>query len=137
MSQEAPSLDTVERRALNFFGNRGTPVQVEIAGKSDRGLVRETNEDHFAAVRRRRARTVLVSNLPDDFPRESFEDTYTLIVADGLGGQACGELASLLAMCVGWELGNREINWIFKVKPTRSRKSSKKWKCTLGSFRRD
>jgi PPM family protein phosphatase len=53
--------------------------------------------------------------LPDYFPRDSVEDAYALVVADGLGGQACGELASLLALCVGWDLGDREINWLFKA----------------------
>ncbi len=115
MSQKTSIRDSIDQRVAQFFGEKATPVQVEIAGQSDRGLVRPSNEDHFAAVRRRRARTILASNLPDDFPHDSVEDAYALVVADGLGGQACGELASLMALCVGWDLGSREINWLFKV----------------------
>lgn len=117
MNQPSTARDLISERAELFFGEHPTPVQVDIAGKSDRGRVRETNEDHFAAVRRRRARTLLASNLPKEFPRESVEDAYALVVADGLGGSACGELASLLALCVGWDLGAREIKWPYKVGP--------------------
>lgn len=117
MSGKTTIRNSLDDRAELLFGRDVIPVEVEIAGRSDRGLVRQTNEDHFAAVRRRRSRSILTSNLPEQFPRESYEDAFALVVADGLGGQACGELASLMALCVGWELGGREIKWPYKVQP--------------------
>ena len=61
------------------------------------GKVRPRNEDHFAVVRRKRSREVLASNvaLPSDLPDD---EAYTLIVADGVGGEGFGDRASELAV---------------------------------------
>jgi protein phosphatase len=78
--------------------------------------VRENNEDHFMVVRRRRSRTLMMSNLPEGYlPESADDDAYLIIVADGLGGEAFGEMASMLALRTAWDLGTSEIKWTLSV----------------------
>ncbi|MGQ0636346.1 MAG: PP2C family protein-serine/threonine phosphatase [Planctomycetaceae bacterium] len=81
------------------------------------GKLRPTNEDHYAVVRRTRAREILSTNvdtttlnLPDDY-------AHVLGVADGIGGQNFGELASDLVLRLGWELAGEEPRWFMKFDP--------------------
>jgi serine/threonine protein phosphatase PrpC len=90
-------------------------ARVDIAGRSHPGKVRPNNEDQYLAVRRYRGREILVASAPL-FTHEPPEDTaYALAVADGMGGSNFGEIASLLAMRVGWELGGSEIKWSVRM----------------------
>ena len=59
------------------------------------GKVRTNNEDHYGVVRRHRSRDVLLTNMPVESLPASREEAFTMIVADGLGGCAAGELASM------------------------------------------
>jgi serine/threonine protein phosphatase PrpC len=90
-------------------------VQVEFGALSHPGLVRDKNEDHYAVVRRRRVRDMLLSNLPVEGLKSAEQEAYALVVADGLGGHPCGELASLLALWAAWDLGSNEIKWTLKM----------------------
>jgi protein phosphatase len=90
-------------------------VRVEVAGRTDPGKVRPNNEDHFLVVRRYRGREVLTSSLPDGSFEPAEDHAYTLAVADGMGGRNFGEVASLLALRTGWELGGDEIKWSVKM----------------------
>ncbi|MHB8861991.1 MAG: PP2C family protein-serine/threonine phosphatase [Pirellulaceae bacterium] len=78
------------------------------------GKVRPRNEDHFAVVRRKRSREVLASNV--SLPPELTEDeAYVLIVADGVGGEGFGDLASELAVRAGWESASQDPRWLMKL----------------------
>ena len=90
-------------------------VRVIVAGKSDQGKVRTTNEDNYLAVKRYRGREVLATSLASDMLQSEDDYAYTFAVADGMGGRDFGELASLLALRTGWELGGDEIKWTVKV----------------------
>jgi protein phosphatase len=90
-------------------------VKVECGAKTHPGLVRENNEDHYIVVRRRRHRDVLFSNLPENLFDHTEQVAYALGVADGMGGRAFGELASLLALRTAWELGDSEVKWPVKM----------------------
>ncbi|RUL88100.1 PP2C family protein-serine/threonine phosphatase [Tautonia sociabilis] len=92
-------------------------VRAEFAGKSDPGKVREINEDQFLVVRRRRERDLVTSSIPGELLIDHRQHAYTAAVADGIGGHRFGDLASLLAMLVGWELGGHEIKWTLKTNP--------------------
>jgi protein phosphatase len=92
-----------------------TAVHVEVGALSHRGRVRDDNEDHYLVVRRRRRRDVLLSNLPVERFDQAEQEAYSLLVADGMGGHAFGELASFLALRVAWDLGGREIKWAVKM----------------------
>jgi serine/threonine protein phosphatase PrpC len=90
-------------------------MQVEVAGKTHPGLVRPNNEDNYLAVRRYRGRVILVTSLPEGLLEPTEDHAYTLAVADGMGGHRFGELASLLAMRTGFELGGDEIKWTVRL----------------------
>lgn len=97
-------------------------VKVDVYGLSHRGLVRPNNEDHFVVVRGGRELEAIMGNLPDDIVSRRFDEVfYGMAVADGLGGEVCGEIASrralesLLSMVLhtpDWmlRLGKPEIN---------------------------
>jgi serine/threonine protein phosphatase PrpC len=94
-----------------------TAVHVEFGALSHPGLVRENNEDHYLVVHRRRVRDVLLSNLPVERLNQDEQEAYSLLVADGMGGHAFGELASFLALWTAWDLGGEEIKWAVKMNP--------------------
>jgi PPM family protein phosphatase len=74
-------------------------VRVELAGLSHRGHVRINNEDAFVLARAERALHTLATSLPqDDVPRTAAEIAYGMVVADGMGGHAAGEVASRVAL---------------------------------------
>src|SRR3954471_7948452 len=74
-------------------------VRADLAGRSHQGKVRPNNEDHFLIVRFGRFLQTLSSNLPDGLvPSEHTDAGYGLVVADGMGGKAAGEVASRMAI---------------------------------------
>ena len=63
------------------------------------GKVRENNEDHHLVARLGRIFEPLETNVPPDaFPPYLGELGYALVVADGMGGAAAGEVASRMAI---------------------------------------
>jgi protein phosphatase len=102
---------TDEQPEARFFGPTPQPVHVQFGAVSDRGKVRPNNEDHYAVIRRYRSRDLLLSNLPPGSLHRTEEEAYVAVVADGMGGAAFGELASMLALRAAWELSERETAW--------------------------
>jgi protein phosphatase len=95
----------------------GPTMSLEFGAGSHVGLRRPNNEDHYAVVERKRARKILLTNvemagltLPDD-------EAYGMIVADGMGGQGFGELASELVLRIGWEVTAAAPFWVMKYTP--------------------
>jgi protein phosphatase len=81
------------------------------------GHIRKTNEDHYAVVKRSRIREILSTNLPTSLLPGAEQSSYVMAVADGMGGAAFGEIASMLALHFGWTLGFDEVKWNIKVDP--------------------
>jgi protein phosphatase len=91
-------------------------VRIRFGALSHPGRVRPNNEDHYMIVRRSRSRQVLATNLPDGVLGPANEaEAFTLALADGMGGMDFGELASQLALRIGWDLGAQEIEWPLQV----------------------
>lgn len=93
-------------------------VSVDYFGMTDKGLVRATNEDHFLVVLARRSLETVLTNLTETQPGETFEETgYGLIVADGVGGEAGGEIASRKAIYTLLNLALHTSDWQFRWGP--------------------
>ena len=91
-------------------------VQVDLAGLSHSGRVRENNEDHFLISRMGRFLEVQQTNIPDELRPERFEECfYGLIVADGVGGGAAGEVASRTAIRALVDMAESSPNWFFRL----------------------
>jgi PPM family protein phosphatase len=88
-------------------------VEVDLAGLSHPGKVRPNNEDHFFAARFDRTMQSLATNLPPgEVPAASRETVFGIVVADGMGGEAAGEVASRKAIAVLVDLALRTPDWI-------------------------
>ena len=91
-------------------------VAVDAAGLTHTGLVRTSNEDHFLISRLGRYfETVSTSLPPQDLPQRAEDSNYSLIVADGMGGHAAGEVASRLAIREIVRLGFALPDWIVQI----------------------
>ena len=92
------------------------PVTVDAAGRTHAGLVRTSNEDHFLISRLGRYfETVSTSLPPQDLPARAEDANYSLIVADGMGGHAAGEVASRLAVREIVRLAFELPDWIVQI----------------------
>lgn len=70
------------------------PFTLEGYGLSDRGRVRMSNEDCFVAAELTRALRIRHTNLPQPVANFSDHRGYVFLVADGVGGNEAGEVAS-------------------------------------------
>src|SRR5215471_7003326 len=71
-------------------------IQIEVFGKTDVGLVREHNEDNFLVADV--TASVRSSDLADPLKLSLAEKGAVLLVCDGMGGAAAGEVASQMAV---------------------------------------
>jgi protein phosphatase len=99
--------------------SRGPRVDVDMAALSHAGKVRSNNEDHYLAVRFERTAQTLLTNL-SEAPAEYLERGYGLVVADGVGGSAAGEVASSTAVRVLLQLALETPDWIMSFDAKRA-----------------
>jgi serine/threonine protein phosphatase PrpC len=91
-------------------------VEVDLGGLSHPGKVRLNNEDQFFVARFDRTMRALLTNLPEgEYPASSAETAYGMLVADGMGGHAAGEIASRTAVSVLLDLVLRTPAWIMRL----------------------
>ena len=108
--------DDPPRNAVRPFRPFSSLVRVDIAAQSHPGRVRANNEDQFLVTKLERSHETMLSSLPPgDVPERAEEVNYVMIVADGMGGHAAGEVASRLAISTLVSLGLDLPDWIFKV----------------------
>jgi PPM family protein phosphatase len=90
-------------------------IDVDVFALSHRGHVRTTNEDHYLVVRFSRGMEAVLSSLSECPPGELFDETaYAMIVADGVGGEAAGEIASRQSIYTLLSLGLQTPDWQFR-----------------------
>lgn len=90
--------DTAPKLGAGGSSADAQAVELEMAGASDVGG-RESNEDQFLIARFDVSSTVVDSGLgPDGLAGRVDHGASLLMVADGLGGQASGEIASATAV---------------------------------------
>ncbi len=102
-------------------------VRVECGAASDVGKVRANNEDHYLITRLGRTMRVLSTSLPRTELSDSFEEAgYVLVVADGMGGMAAGEVASSLAIMSGISQSLKSPKWSFRFNEAEARELVKR-----------
>jgi protein phosphatase len=93
-------------------------MHVDFGARTHPGQVREQNEDHFLVARVGRSLETLDSNLSAGNLPARFEETgYLMIVADGIGGAAGGEVASEKAIHFAVSLLLSKGKWQMRVFP--------------------
>jgi protein phosphatase len=106
----SPVLQTGDFRTL------ASSVQVELGARSHRGKRRHQNDDHYLAIRLGRSQTVLETSLTSaDVPRPYEEYAYAMLVADGLGDNGAGGLASRVALSTFAHLALHYGHWNVRI----------------------
>lgn len=120
---ETVNFDETAPLDSRFLPPRPTPLRAEFGACSHLGNVRRNNEDHFAVIRRTHSREVLLTNMPpEDFSLQD-DESYVMVVADGMGGAAFGELASRLALRTADELVANASHWITSLQDIESQET--------------
>ena len=95
---------------------------MELGALSHRGKVRGNNEDRYFVARFERVMDTLFTNLSaGEVPERHAEGGYGMLVADGVGGAAAGEVASSTAVRVLVELALETPDWIMSFEGDRGR----------------
>jgi protein phosphatase len=91
-------------------------ARVDIGALTHIGHVRTNNEDHFFVARATRGLETMLTSLPaGDVPERSDEINHVMVIADGMGGHAAGEVASRMAISALVDLALDIPDWIFWV----------------------
>jgi PPM family protein phosphatase len=90
-------------------------VEVDVTGQTHRGRVRESNEDNYLVARGGRSLQVLSSSLLEPLPISCEEIGYGMVVADGMGGAAGGEIASSTALVTLLDLVLTTPDWVLQT----------------------
>src|SRR5947209_2218565 len=123
---EGGDADTVERPYAQ------QPLRVRSFGLTDRGRVRERNEDQFLIGTLLKALEIEQTSLPLPKFQHSSDRSYLFIVADGMGGHAGGEKASALAIESVEDFMLETFKWFFQFKSSDEDKLLKEFQTALG-----
>ncbi|HEX5703585.1 MAG TPA: protein phosphatase 2C domain-containing protein [Pyrinomonadaceae bacterium] len=115
--------DTVDTLAPGAMPHLALPldpasakVEVDVAGMTHTGHVRTNNEDHYLCVRIERSLKTMMTNLIGGSLPERFDEVaYGMLVADGMGGYAAGEVASSMALVKLIELATETPDWVMRM----------------------
>jgi PPM family protein phosphatase len=93
-----------------------TCFDVDLGAISHTGHVRENNEDSYLVMKFGRSLENLLTNVDEDLLQQSYlMNGYGMLVADGMGGVAGGEVASRLALSNLVELIVDTSDWILTL----------------------
>lgn len=105
MASEGLASETISSRTIVDFG-----------ALSHCGKVRRNNEDSFLVTRLERRMTTMITNLPTgSVPNLHSEIGYGMLVADGMGGAAGGQVASRTAISALVDLSIQTPDWILNL----------------------
>ena len=91
-------------------------VRIDVSARTHPGLVRPNNDDQFFVTKLTRSlETMLTSVPPGTVPNRADEINYVMVVADGMGGHAAGEVASRLAIGALVSLALDVPDWFLRV----------------------
>jgi serine/threonine protein phosphatase PrpC len=94
------------------------PLSVQSFGLTDRGRVRETNQDQFVTASLMRALWIKQSSVPQSPVHYADNHGHVFIVADGMGGAAGGEKASAIAVGAVEEFLLNALRWLLSLDPS-------------------
>ena len=106
---------TLKKREPGYVTGRSPYTSVRFGALSNRGKVRSQNEDHYAIVKRIRSQELMLANLQMTDLNYFQEESHLLMLADGVGGNAFGEIASELALRTVWEVTEQMSSWMMRV----------------------
>jgi protein phosphatase len=110
------SSDEPHRIAVGPSQPLSSLVEIDVDARSHPGHHRANNEDHFFVTRLGRTLQTMITNLPADaVPARTEEVNYVMVVADGMGGHASGEIASRMAISTLVSLALEVPDWIFRM----------------------
>ena len=93
-------------------------VNVDIAGRSERGTSRRHNDDHFLIIRTGRTQETLMTSLSAaELPPPFQEYGYAMLVADGIGDAGTGSVASRVALSTLAQLSLNQGQWNIRIDP--------------------
>ena len=91
-------------------------VHIDFGAVSHPGKVRPNNEDSYVIYQTGRSWERLMTNLSEkDLPERFDEKGFAMVIADGMGGSAAGQVASSLAVRVGVNLVLQSPKWALKL----------------------
>lgn len=104
-------------RVNDTFDYTPDPFYVELGSGTHQGHVRENNEDSYLVMRFGRSLERLSTSLDENLLEQNYSLTgYGMLVADGMGGMAAGEVASSLAVAKLIELIVDTSDWTLALK---------------------
>jgi serine/threonine protein phosphatase PrpC len=110
-TKEGPK-DTTPGRSAQWAPCLASLVEVDLGALSHVGKLRKNNEDHYLVGRLGRSLEPLMTNVSQEhLPSRLDEVGYGLLVADGMGGAAAGEVASGMAVSVLVDLIIETAKW--------------------------
>jgi PPM family protein phosphatase len=107
-------------------GSAGSSRQISAKafGITDRGKVREANEDQFLIAELSKAMRVWQTSLPEPALQVGDERAHLFLVADGMGGHRAGERASARVVVAIEQFTLNTFKWFFGARRKSSRSSS-------------
>jgi len=112
--------------AAKYFVSSPDDLAFEFGAATHQGLRRTENQDHYIVLRRTRLQQLLFTNMPTEELALPADEAYALAVADGMGGQGCGSLASQIAIRSAWDIAGRATSWVMKLEDMNSAELSER-----------
>ncbi len=104
-----------DQPSVAVTNGQGESLRAWSFGMTDRGRVREKNEDHFLIAELIKTMRVQGSSLAQPKTQVGYEQGHLFLVADGMGGHQAGEQASALAMESIESFTLNHLRWFFHL----------------------
>ncbi len=110
-----------------------TQLTVTAFGVTDKGKVRETNEDQFLIAELTKAMRIWQTSLVGPKVQVGEERAHLFLVADGMGGHRAGERASALAVAAVEHFTLNSFKWFFGAELNEAKKALAMFQSALTS----